>query len=732
MFLQSFRRSRPKAFTLVEVMVSFLVLALTSVAAFMALSSISMEETSTRDRQVAKNVMTSRFEQIRQDMTNNRNNFYAMNATSYPANGNWQAVNEPGYPAGFFENRIVFISGTTELKTFSIAVRWTPESGQQKQIDHVFTVARPPDTLAGNIEGTVTDCLSGNPLSGVSINISQGPSWQNTAVTTSNQAATLGRYDFSSITGTFALMPGNYSLTASKALYDPSTEGPITVNSNESTVHNFCIDPLAEAHIRGQAAACPGCSAGNQLLPNLWLYLRENGAIAGNTYINLTGQLIVGGHPNWGTGFDFKVVFPTGVTSRCFTLHTSEAWNTSMRACGRNCSTGAGSNNYNYRGWSSAQVNNEIYTPGAGYLNVACGNPFTGNSASDRLCVQPGDEINNMNLILDPVPTATVSGFVYNENSVGVPNATVSSYWHYDTGYSNVFASATTAADGSYQVVVPAAQELFANNANYYVRLRAVAYVSFPNVACCGQSQSVSRVAYQTVGPIYKDSATPDKDFTFASITPPGQVQCGNLQGMIGDYLTLGGVSGSTVNIGPNTASAATNGSGNYEVVCAAGSGYRLPQSNSYGYTISAPGYYTRTQSGSFPYKVGTLASVQANTFQTFDSSLLNQGMGTITVTVTDGTSPINDTTIQYYQYSGSLTSTYTLTATNVKTWSAVESWPPAGMTLDQNIFWTDQRKHKVIVSKPGYTSATIENVDVTRGQNTPLTATLVWTGIIM
>lgn len=131
-----------KAFSLVEVMVSLLVLSLTAVAVYMSLASLSGQEVFVRDRQAAKNILASTYEQLRQHIFSDVtifNNFAAL----YPASGSWAAVHEPRYPDGFFETRIAFISGTSELKNFSIAVRWTDHQNTQKHIDHIFSLARP-------------------------------------------------------------------------------------------------------------------------------------------------------------------------------------------------------------------------------------------------------------------------------------------------------------------------------------------------------------------------------------------------------------------------------------------------------------------------------------------------------------------------------------------------------------------------------------------------------------
>ena len=260
-------------------------------------------------------------------------------------------------------------------------------------------------------------------------------------------------------------------------------------------------------------------------------------------------------------------------------------------------------------------------------------------------------------------------------------------------------------------------------------------YVSFPT-GCCGQSQQVwVQSPTQTFGPIYQGNVI-TRNFTLAAANPPNQAQCGNLLGVITDYLTQAGVATATVQLSPGSEN--TNGNGNYEFACPSVAYYRLPATLSgYSYQVSKTNYYNRSNEGSlsltFPYLNNKpRAVITANSVQTLNSTLLSRGTGTITVIVKDiNGNPVNSATVTFYQYSGStMTSQYNTGADNVHTWTAVESWPPQGITLDPNEFQVNVVKmHKIVVSKTGYNEAAVVNIELQRGTTQTITVILSPTG---
>lgn len=757
MFFRVFRRSRPQAFTLIEVMVSLLVLALTSVAVFLSQSSISSSEIFTRDQLTAKSILTSRYEQIRQSIDNNPNVFYNMNAVHFPAQGAWQPYDQPGYPNNSFESRVVFLSGTEEIKTFSIAVRWTAENGQPKQVDYVFSVSRPVDTLPGNIQGTVTNCNTNAPVSQALVTIVSQDS------ATSRQAYTNGNgfYTFLSALQQSILPVGDYAIQGSKLNYGdyPSSSSPsviVNVQSSQDTVHDFCLEPNPSANLKFilQSAVA---GEPDQTFSGLQLRLLQNGYGAALVTPSVQQNYAAG-------GTTFTVGFPIGSTAqRCFTLNVGQMsgnlssnltyassypffYNLELpgtRACSRSCPGEAGwslpsTKPYNYKGWSSAQVRDEIYTPGVGYSNVVCANPWTGSSAAgvDRFCASPGQEDQIFTITIDRVPNAILAGSVKRLDNTPIAGADVMVWWRFNGQSSNFFSQSynkapiittTTDANGNYSIIVPAAQELFPDNQSWYLHVYARAYVQVPG--CCE-----AQISAQIEKDGYAGPATAGATLTYDFILPdpPGAVVCGNLSGEIKEHLQQTLVPGSTIMLGVNSQTTST---GNYAFSCPAGnSGYKLP-ALSYSYTIDkSTTHYQRNSSGNIFYKPKPSVPVAANTGNTFDSTILARGYGTITGTVTyqsaQGPVPVPNIRVSFAPNSSVATPTsiHAFTdASGVYTINnAHESWPPqaSGVPLVSDTeFYLTERRHTLWVNpnfndqNPNYAAVINSNIIVERGQ---------------
>ncbi len=756
MFFRPLRRSHLQAFTLIEVMISLLVLGLTSTAVYMALSSISFEEMFTRDRITAKNILTSRYEQIKQGMDNNPNAFYNMNTANFPAQGPWQTYSQPGYPANFFESRVVFLSGTEEAKTFSIAVRWTPENGQLKQVDHVFTVSRPADTLPGNIQGTVTNCTTSAPIVQAMVTIiSQDDGTSRIAYTNSN-----GFYTF--LVNTVRVLPtGDYAIQGSKAnhgSYPPASSPSVIVNvqSSQDTTHDFCLEPNPTANLKFILQSSVAGET-DQAFSGLVLRLLQNGSGPSLITPSMQQNYAAGGKT-------FTVGFPVGSTAqRCFTLVTGQLsgnlsssptnapyypffYNQSVgsRTCSRSCAGETGWNlpstmPYNYKGWSSAQVRDEVYTPGVGYTNVACANPWVGSSAAgvDRFCASPGQADQTFTITLDRIPTATLSGSVKRLDNTPIAGADVMVWWRFNGQSSNFFSTSynkapiittTTDANGNYSLIVPAAQELFPNDQAWYLHIYARAYIQVPG--CCEAQTPVQVEKDAVVGPATVGSTL---NYDFALPDPPGAVVCGNLSGDIKDHLLQTLVPGSIIMLGANSQTTPT---GSYAFSCPPGNtGYKLPALN-YSYTIDkSSNYYQRNSVGNTFYKPTSTISVAENTGNTFDSTILARGYGTITGTVTyqspQGSAPVPNIRVSFTPNSTVVspsTSLHAFTDQNgVYTINnAHESWPPqaSGVSLVSDTeFYLTPRNHTMMVNpafadkNPNYATITQSNIVVERNQ---------------
>jgi len=658
------------AFTLIETLISVVVLGILCEAVFMSLSSTSGQEVFVRDRIIAKHVLTSTFEQLRQGVINDASNYDAINATNYPADGPWIPISVPSYPVNFFSKRIVFLSENDELKTILIAIQWA-DKGSLKQTDHVFSLSRPLNTSLGNIAGTIRSCLTGKPIKQALVSFAEGSPLQPSTLTSDD-----GTYTFSTLSGAYILPSGNnYRLQADASNYiayatPPST--PIAVTSGQTTQVDACLQPEDQATITGKVFNS-SIGAYNSVV-GMPVFLFKGGVYQQNA---ITTQ----------DGFNFSLTgFGSSVGPKCFTLTTSSSDSdpnpyATFKLCGRNCRfAGANdpnlvANNYNYRGWSSAQVLDEVYNSNVGYANVACHNPFLGSAATDRICVYPG-ETRNLDIVLDPVPVATISGQI--NGPVAGPQVQVTSYWHNKIIYSQIFSSG-----GSYSLEVPAAQELFPNISSRYILFDAQQTRSVTD--CCGDPASV--VQFADAAP---SSGTISmlkgfiKNVRFHFFNFSHVPKCGGLGGRIVDYETQAGVSKAVVTVVASNKNTATN-QGSYYFMCPKPGPNAPLFTGSSPYSITLGNYYPRQSQNSPFYINKPNVIIVANASKILDSSLLRKGNGTVAVRVLNQQgNPVEGAKVEFYTYY--ITNLYgqeTTGSDGLCSMSLPESWPPQGVTLD-------------------------------------------------
>jgi len=743
------RKSPHGAFTLVEVLVSILVLSLTAAAVYVSLTSLSRQELFVRDRQTAKNILTSTFEQLRQNTVNNDQNFYNINASTYPASGSWVAVNMPGYPANYFQKKTVFLSEQGDVKRMLITVQWM-ENGNQKNVNHVFVLGRPRYALPGNIHGVITNCSTNGPLADAQVQIIEGG--VSGQIGTNNN----GSYNFSSSVGSFSLPPGNYRLRVSKdgfENYEIPAESPLQVQSGEDKEFNTCIEPFPEATIRGALTGIKpdGTSIG---LTGVYLTLWDDGVSASNiapSNIAIAGQ---------GGAFNFTVQIPTGMDQRCLTLATGNGivenlfpylgGNTyGFKGCSRSCPAivgwtvgqGATLNKYNYRGWSSSQARDEVYTPAAGYSNVACGNPWEGNASADRICVAPGDD-KAVNITLDSVPTASISGTLYKSDGTPAGGGAVIVYWK----NSQV---AFVGADSNGQYTIPAItayQELFPNQSNNYVYL--VAYYAYTGSAnCCGQTQTYNNSSGSSAGPLYAGTNL-TKDFHFPPESSASSI-CGNVGGTISEYVSSSSISGASVALVSTGYASSTNSSGNYSFTCPNNANGKIQISGaslSQGYNIGGNGgffffagsgsgnsYYPRSSAGTDFYKPQPNITIYPNLMTTLNSSILQAGFGTIQGVVSNAATGdvLPNIEVKFKPFTpigwivGTGYNTSVSSSSGQYSKTMIESWPPQRLSLDDftTVFKEGPYTHSITANaqgpyyNPHYETKVISDIELQRNE---------------
>ncbi|OQX81991.1 MAG: hypothetical protein B6D56_00955 [Candidatus Omnitrophica bacterium 4484_70.1] len=512
------RRGNLKGFTLLEVIVSIVIITLVSLSSYLAFIFSSQSVETVTKRGQALNFIQESLEELRsaaQDDFDKLENY-----TLKPAGKEF---------AGF--NRtfsIVSEQGSSEFKRAQLQVSWW-ERGVLQRYNFTYLISRPPQPLPGNIYGKVTNAKDKSIVSGASIIVTyHGDS--SCHFTTSSDGK--GNYTFvEPLTGNFRLKTGDWELTAERKGYYKYTHPElIHIGRSEEKRVDISLDPKPDpAYIRGRVV---DKNTGNPLYQYVTLYSEGKGRDYDHTWW----------HSPRGN-FVFKIEFDEPKT-KCFTLVTSyygRDWSYPYRywcynsRVGDFCDPCGWGKSYNYRGWSSAVVQK-----GGG---VVCSNPWFGSSATDRICVKPGDDLNIGDIHLVKVPTAKIKGYVYDKEGNPIYNARIYLRWH-NWAYWCPYPATYTDHNGYYEVSVPAEQELFPDNSSYHLLMVAGAYL--PKLKCCDTGGTAWRESsWKRIGPLYK-GAIKWQNFTISS--PPGD-RCGDAEGYVKNGKTNSPLKGVDVRI---------------------------------------------------------------------------------------------------------------------------------------------------------------------------------------
>ncbi len=671
-----------KSFTLVEILISTLIIAIVSLAAYISLTTLSRVEERSGDTITAHNLTLSAYEEIK--ARSYRDEDFFNNLTSiYPSDSDvWESFDIKGYPDDFFERLIaVEDDASSEFEHIRVSVRWR-EEGDWRRIDKAFSLARPPDPLPGNIEGTVSEGLA-DPIQGVLIEIQEAESGLMISVHTDNR----GYFTFENEDGNYQLSAGTYSLSATHERYEPVVLMEVVVNPDESTEVDIQMQPLPEE--------LKGTITGRFIDPD------------GSPVRDLQVRLYSGGSYQRGTStgndgtFRFREV-PVedgDGNSLSYTVATNDAYRVGY--CGRIPHQGWGKQ-WHYMGWSSS------LDRGGG--TILAGNPWWGSTATDRIEVIPDPGITDMgSIVIYPVPTATMSGTVRYQGA-GVDRARVSRWWHDWVWLGSVRTNNT----GQYTMAVPAAQELFPDDNRYRLRVRGSMGGSPPDG--CGYTPE-----YRRAPSLYVGTSVANFDFDL------GTRFCGNVDGHIRDDITLGGLSAATVTVRGRSGS--SNALGNYcvpEGGCGAPPRYTVATGR-HALEAERNGYYAYTTEGNRWYARiggGRPVHVEANETTEYNFRMFPRGYGGVEGAVLDSITgnPIEDVEVVFRLYDGGRHRVSTESDGEFSIDPVLESWPPPPDILNNHdgYYNTGERLHRFSIDGGDeYEPYSRGGIEVIRNQTT-------------
>lgn len=681
---------RKKAFTLVEVLVSLLIIVVISTASYLSFVVLSTSVESTRNKSMAVNCVQKSIEEIRRA---SRNEF------DHLENYSFEDISSE-FPRF---TRTLSVTGegrSSELKRAEVTVSWN-ERGIPKEYTYTLLISRPPLSLPGNIKGKVTNVKDGSDVVGAEVKVTYDtePTLNFTTHTNSQ-----GNYTFADPdTNNFRLKTGKWKLTAKRSgYYDYTHPELIEIASNNEEDVDFSLEPKPDpAIIKGRVVDKNTYSPLYQ-----YVTLYENGK--GQAHDHMWWH--------WPREFKFTIQFDEP-EQKCFTLITGYYGHSYYypyiynNHCGDFCDPHDWGKNLNYRGWSSSVVKDDG--------SVACNNPWFGSSAADRICVNPGDELNVGDIRLKSIPYATLKGSVYNEKGDPIENARIYVRWHdwntwspYPAGYTN--------KSGYYQLSAPAEQELFPDENNYYLIIGAGAYLE--KVGCCNEKTGVTAWSWdgwERTGPSYQGSEL-NHNFTLKS---PSDDKCGDARGYVKDGKTGNSLKDVWVGI---SGWKQTDSYGYYVFECSKDKkNYcSIPVGSYWVYTGWKRGYYDFQSYGNNQYANRGTISIQENTTAAYETiRLWPRGYGTITGRVviagTDPPVPIKDATVKLDQYGdGGIEETITTKSTGKFTFTKViESWPPPDVVGDSYYNQT-KRGHSLHAEGGGlYDFKTVGSIMLDAGQ---------------
>jgi len=684
-----------KGFSLPEVLVSILIIALVAAASYTAFFVLSGANEQSRNRLQAIALSQAAIEEVKAMA---KNSFGNLNAVI------WPEIAPEKHPRF---TRVIRVTDPANsygmFKRADITVNWD-DQGQARFYHTSTLLSRPGGANLANIHGNVTND-TGDPVSGALVTLTGPGAPPSSPVTKSTNAS--GYYTCTDAVGNPQLQGGNWTVTVTHPSYFTKTELVQNLSPPEDRTCDVQLIPKP----------APGAITGRFVIDGTTTAITSPRMIKASLY---QGGSYKEEKNNSADSFTFSIDF-TNSNPQYFTVNSQDAYKAGY--CWQMSDSEGWGKNYNYRGWSSSVVRADS--------TVISSNPWNGGAPPiDRVCVNSGQTTPLGDIPLIHVPTVTLTGTVYNNSGTQtISGARVyikwfdNTNWAADSDSSNppLYSPAVTNEFGVYTIVVPAAYKLFPDQPANYIKARA--YGPVPNTACCNGSTNVWSIADQIPAGetdnwerVFLNDSGGTQNFNLALVTP---VQCGNAEGYVKDEKTGSALSGVTVTIAGNTA---TTSGGNYSFNCGTGSPYfKLPIDNHNVQAVKS-GYYTFKSVGTTDvYASRPQIHIDPGQTTTYENiRLWPVGKGTLKVKVRQSGSGnnIEEAKVEIDHYSdGSYNQAENTNAqgeylfTGAK--AVVESLPPTGIPDDSYYKHNVIKKHTIKVSKPGYYDKTVTSIVV-------------------
>lgn len=708
-----------QAFTLVEVLVSTVVIGVMATAGILSGSILFRANESAHQKNTSVNLLQKSQEEVRR-VAQTLSVYETLESCQFPDPNNPGPVNDCGlqdiseeFPGFTRTLTVTPVEGQAGLKRVHIAIGFD-EFGLPRQMESVALLSRPADPFPGNIAGRVTSTTDPDTaLGGVSITVAHTTStFQRTVVSAANFDAADQNYNFIDISnGQFILPAGISRITATKnGFFDFPPGGEtveINVSSGAQTNFDFEMTPKPENAVVNARVV--------DILTNTLV-----GQFGNGTSIALfknSGQ--VQRIPNQRTA-SFTIPF-NDTDEQCFTLNTDSSFRAGF------ATTPSCQFTFNRNGWSTAQNISDSTTN--------CANPYNGNSGADFICVDPGEN-QTVDLKVQAVPEVLITGRVMVDNPGNTPdspvaNARVQARWPQNAGSpswikSGVTQQAVTDSNGRFVFSVPAVQAMFAANpASNFLQVFAQGSVTI--TGCCNLQQTISRTSpTRFVGPL--NIGDPARDIGDLMLAAGDQV-CGNVQGNVKNDFSSSHVPTAIVTISLSTT---TDGAGFYSISCPpAQTGFRIP-AGTYISVTEKTGFYRRDSRGTDQYATvgsgGREVAIITNAVGNHNIRLWPIGTGNIEVTVVDQISnaPVEGISVTLRTYFGSNV-TLTTNAAGIALFSGIrETWPPPAIPTDG--YYNLAPQNHVLQVRPDESVYESQDVNITgfdAGENLSITVPL-------
>ncbi len=701
-----------KAFTLVEVMVGAIVIAIISTAGYVAASVLFRSHEMSFNRTQAVNLLQKSQEELLR-VANNSSIYDILQTCQFPTTEN--DPNSCGLSvllnpySKFTRNaEISLVNSSSELKRALVTVAWT-ELGQAKSLQSIVLIPRPPDALPGNIIGKVFPVgHPTQPVSGASIKVVLRTGSFDKVAASSNTLVNDTNFNFAQ-NGNFILPEGDYDLTVTHPNYMNYTHpNAVAVNQRQETRVDIALEPKPEnaeltVRVIDQTTGIVVNFWGNGSKVELWQ--------RGNTFLSQNGpveKFVIGFNNN---------------DPQCFTVRTNDAF-LSAFAGQPSCDLNHQGLTYEKEGWSSAQ----FPLNGSGALDCRTGVP--GDAQADqKVCVNPGEKDRTIDARVKPVPTATIKGRIIDKNNLPINGAIIDAFWPVNTDQgarqwvrNGSAVIANSGNDGRFVFTAPAVREMFnfGGSNNDKLKLRIQAKVSIK--VCCNQPSEPTITVEKLIGPI-SNGAVIDLGDIMITVS---DLDCGNAQGVIRNDQSGAGVSSATVTVlGLNTD---TVGGGSYLYSCpSAAQGFKIPVGSS-SFKVVKNGFYSYSSTGNFQYNAAANINIIKNQTTNYDAKMWPQGFGNIHVTVHDKSTggPIAGIKVVFRGYNAGVINKNTDAGGHADFDGVIETWPAAGLPASSYYNHTSQ-SHQIEVSDPSgaYFSKNVTVGTLNAGQTLPVNVDL-------